>query len=129
MTGRRASTLSLLAAVAALALGCADPKCPGDESFVVNERGTCSAATLQFTLTSSSCRVYIQSPTGMTGLPQKGALGPHPVPLREGGFMLYDDMPSFRMCRARRVDYWLELSCFDGNGDAACQTNLTEPGP
>ena len=129
MTRRRAPSLWLLAAAAALALGCTDPSCPDDESFVVNEHGTCSAAPLQFTLTSSSCRVFIQTPSGMTGLPQQGAMGPHPVPLRQGGFMLYDDAPSFRLCRARRVDYWLELSCLDGNGDAVCQSNLTEPGP
>jgi hypothetical protein len=121
--------MSLLAVVTALALGCNDPDCMGDEAFIVNENGTCSAMPLQFTLAATGCRVYIQGPTGMTGLPQQGAMGPHPAPLRQGGFMLYDDQPSFRMCRARRVDYWLELSCFDGKGDAICQTNLTEPGP
>jgi hypothetical protein len=129
MTWPRLSLASWLAAGAALALGCTDPQCPGDESFVVTESGTCSVAPLQFTLGGGRCRVDVTSPTGMTGLPQKGAMGPHPVPLREGGFILYDDLPSFRMCRARRVDYRLELSCFDGKGDGVCQASLTEPGP
>lgn len=130
MTRPRGSRLAwLVVGSAALALGCTDPECPDDESFVVTENGTCSVAPLQITLAAGNCRVSLRSPTGMTGLPLKGALGQHPGPLREGGFTLYDDLPSFRMCRARRIDFWLTLSCYDGNGDSACQSNLTEPAP
>jgi hypothetical protein len=131
VTGQRPHALGLLAAAAAaIALGCTDTSsCPANDSFIVDENGTCSAAPIRFTLATIGCRIFVQEPNGMTGLPQQGAMGPHPAPVRQGGFLLYDDMPSFRLCRARRVDYWLELSCVDDNGDAVCQSNLTEPGP
>jgi hypothetical protein len=54
----------------------------------------------------------------------------HPQPLRQGDFILYTDDPApFRLCRATRVEYRLELTCLDAQGAPACNATLTEPSP
>jgi hypothetical protein len=118
----------VLATFVALAMtGCDDVPCSGEESFIVNESGSCAAMPQQFTLSRSGCRIYLQNPTGDTGLPAHGEMGAHPGPLRQGGFILYGDMPAFRLCNAQRVDYRLELSCVDSDDAPVCQAELTEP--
>jgi hypothetical protein len=132
---RRSWSLSLSrasAVVAMLALApiaCTDPICPDAEAFVVDENGTCAPTTQRLTLTANGCRVFINSAGGDSGLPATGAMGPKPVPLRQGNFILYSDQPAFRLCRARRVDFRLELSCVDSHDAPVCQANLTEPAP
>ncbi len=102
--------------------------CPGAEQFVVNENGTCSSTPQQLTISSStSCQVSLSGAISDTGLPSQGAMGSHPAPLRQGGFILFGDMPSFRLCHAQRVDYRLELSCVDNDDAPVCQAELTEP--
>jgi hypothetical protein len=118
----------VLATFLALAMtACDDVPCAGDEQFVVNENGTCAATPQQFTLGRTGCTIFLNNPTGDTGLPAHGEMGPHPGPLRQGGFTLYGDMPAFRLCHAQRVDYRLELSCVDSNDAQVCQAELTEP--
>src|SRR5262249_34929010 len=107
--------------------GCDDDPCSGQEQFIVNENGTCAAMPQQFTLSRSGCGVFLDNPSGDTGLPAHGAMGPHPGPLRQGGFLLYDDKPTFRLCDAKRVDFRLELSCVDSDDTPVCQAELTEP--
>jgi hypothetical protein len=135
----RAAVL-LIAALAAAAAGCDTVDCSNNESFVVDENGSCAAAPRRFTLSSISCRVATVEQDGPTGLPSVGALGQDQRPLRQGGFLLYGDVcpdgmasgcpdPAFRLCRSRRVDFRLEVSCVDGMGAPACDATLTEPGP
>jgi len=63
----------VLATFVALAMtGCDDVPCSGDEAFIVNESGSCAAMPQQFTLSRSGCNVYLQNPTGDTGLPARG---------------------------------------------------------
>jgi hypothetical protein len=118
----------MLATFLALAMnGCDDVPCAGDEQFIVNESGSCAALPQQFTLSRSGCNISLLNPTGDTGLPAHGEMGSHPGPLRRGGFILYGDMPAFRLCNAQRVDYRLELSCVDSDDAPVCQAELTEP--
>jgi hypothetical protein len=125
---RSVAGASLLATFLALAMtGCDDVPCPGEEQFIVNENGSCAGTSQQFTLSRSGCNVYLRDTSGDTGLPMHGEMGSHPGPLRQGGFILYGDMPSFRLCRAQRVDYRLELSCVDSDDAPVCQAELTEP--
>ena len=128
----RGSWAGLLLGVGALAhLGCVPLDCPDAEAFTVNEDGTCAQQPQQFTLTANACHVSIGggATTEQTGLPLQGAMGTHPVPLRQGNFILFGDQPQFRLCRARRVDYRLEVSCVDAADAPVCQATLTEPGP
>ncbi len=122
-----AGTLALATFLALVTTACTDPECPGDEQFVVNEDGNCAPTTQRLTISAIGCRVSLTGPTSDTGLPTQGAMGSHPAPLRQGGFILYTDTPSFRLCRARRVDYRLELSCVDNDDSPVCQADLTEP--
>ena len=93
---------------------------------MVNENGTCSSTPQQLTISPPACSVFLGA-IGDTGLPSQGAMGSHPAPLRQGGFILFGDMPLFRLCRAQRVDYRLELSCVDDDDAPVCQAELTEP--
>jgi hypothetical protein len=122
-----AATLVIAMFLALATIGCDDVPCSGEEQFIVNEGGTCAAMPQQFTLSRTGCDVSLSNPSGDTGLPAQGAMGPHPGPLRQGGFLLFDDKPTFRLCRAVRVDYRLELSCVDSNDAPVCQAELTEP--
>jgi hypothetical protein len=118
----------LALALSFTALGCTDYVCPPDDSFVVDEQGTCAPAPTQFTLGVQGCRVYVWDSSGTSGLPARGALSQHPQPVRQGGFTLYGgDGASFRLCRAERVDYRLELTCVGEQGAPACKAILTEP--
>ncbi len=111
-----------------LALGlaaCDDPQCP-DDQFIVNENGSCASSPQQFTITATQCHISLNA-TADAGLPTHGEMGLDPVPLRQGGFILYADSPAFRLCRAVRVDYRLVLTCFDNDGAQVCQADLTEP--
>jgi len=118
----------VVATFVALAMtGCDDVPCPGEEQFTVNENGTCAATPQRFTLSRTGCDVSLTMLTGDTGLPAQGAMGLHPGPLRQGGFLLFADKPAFRLCRAVRVDYRLELSCVDSDDAPVCQAELTEP--
>lgn len=119
--------LALATFLALATTACDDSPCPGDEQFVVNENGTCSSAPQQLTISASSCHVFLSGATSDTGLPTHGAMGSHPAPLRQGGFLLFGDTPSFRLCHAQRVDYRLELSCVDNDDAPVCQAELTEP--
>lgn len=125
----RAALAALVATLALAPLACTDPICPDAEAFVVDENGTCAPTTQRLTLTANGCRVSITDPTGDSGLPATGAMGSNPVPLRQGNFILYSDTPLFRLCRARRVDFRLELTCVDDHDAPVCQANLTEPAP
>jgi len=108
--------------------GCDTYDCENAEAFVVDEAGTCASAPQQFTLEVSSCRVRVLADMALTGLPATGALGQDHRPLRQGGFILFtEDVAPFRLCRARRVEYRLELACVDGTGAAVCDGILTEP--
>jgi hypothetical protein len=132
MTGRIiAWTLArlLLPALLLGASGCDDPGvCPPDESFIVEERGTCSAARTRFTLANQGCRVFVEDGNPVSGLPPRGAMSQQPQPLRQGGFILYTEDPTpFRECGARRVAFHLDLTCFDAQGAPACTATLTEP--
>jgi hypothetical protein len=110
------------------AAACTDRQCP-DDSFVVEENGTCADTARQLTLSATACRVSLANASGPTGLPSSGALGQDERPLREGDFILYSDQPSFRLCRASRVQYRLEIGCVDGTGAPVCDAILTEPAP
>jgi hypothetical protein len=126
--GARHSIVATPALVTFLALAltaCDVPPCQ-DDQFVVNENGSCASSPQQFTITATSCHVSLNA-TADAGLPIRGEMGADPVPLRQGGFILYADSPSFRYCRAVRVDYRLELTCFDNDGAQVCQADLTEP--
>jgi hypothetical protein len=125
---RSMARLLMLATFLALPMtGCDDVPCPGEEQFTVVENGSCAATPQQFTLRRTGCDVILTMLTGDTGLPPQGAMGPHPGPLRQGGFLLFEDKPTFRLCRAERVDYRLELSCVDSDDAPVCQAELTEP--
>jgi hypothetical protein len=121
-------------ALLSAAFGCDPETCPNDESFVVDESGTCARAPTQFTLAAQMCRIFVQGESPLNGLPTRGAMSQHPRPLREGDFILYGDVPGlapspFRLCRAERVEFRLELTCLDAQGAPACTATLTEPGP
>lgn len=108
--------------------GCDPGDCANEESFVVDEVGTCASTPQRFTLEASYCRVRVLADMALTGLPASGAFGQDPRPLRQGGFTLYtQDVAPFRLCRARRVEYRLELACVDGTGAPVCDGILTEP--
>jgi hypothetical protein len=129
--------LAALALAAGLA-GCDDVECV-DESFVVQETGTCATGPVQLTLSTTSCRVSISMASGDTGLPTQGAKDQDRRPLRQGGFILYSgacaapgaagcgDPSDFRLCRAERVGFRLQLSCVDGSGAPVCEADFTEP--
>jgi hypothetical protein len=120
--------LALATFLALTMTACDDSQCPGAEQFVVNENGTCSSTPQQLTISSNTaCEVFLSGAMSDTGLPPRGAMGSHPAPLRQGGFILFGDMPSFRLCRAQRVDYRLRLSCVDNDDAPVCQAELTEP--
>jgi hypothetical protein len=119
---------ALLAALLLAALGCDDYTCPPDDTFVVDENGTCAPAPTQFTLAAQACHIYVQDSAGSSGLPARGAMGQHPRAVRQGGFILYGgEAASFRLCRAERVEYRLELACVDAAGAPTCNATLTEP--
>ena len=123
--------LPSVTALLLLALGCNtnNGPCPPDDSFVVEEQGTCSAAPTRFTLSTSGCGVSLGGASA-SGLPARGAMSQLPQPLRQGGFILFTDDPApFLLCRARRVDFRLELTCVDAQGAPACTATLTEPSP
>jgi hypothetical protein len=122
-----AGTLALATFLALATTACDDVPCPGEESFVVDENGTCPPSPQRFTIARSGCDVSLLASGTDTGLPSQGSMGPHPGPLRQGGFLLFGDMPSFRLCRAERVEYRLELSCVDNDDLPVCQAQLTEP--
>jgi hypothetical protein len=138
MKASAAGALAALALAAGLAAGCDDIECV-DETFVVQENGTCAAGPVQLTLSSMQCRVSTSMASGPTGLPEQGAKDQDRRPLRQGGFILYTgacayggnascgDPTSFRICRATRVDFHLQLSCVDGAGAPVCEADLTEP--
>jgi hypothetical protein len=128
----RARAAALVLALAAVgAAGCDTPFCAQpDDEFVVDEVGSCAAAgAQQLTLALQSCRVYVRNDGGKSGLPPLGALSSDQRPLRQGGFILYRGSPTFELCRARRVDYRLQLSCVDASGAGVCEAALTEPAP
>jgi hypothetical protein len=137
-TARALGALAALALAAGLASGCDDVECV-DESFVVQEGGTCATGPVQFTLSSMSCRVSITMASGDTGLPTLGAKDQDRRPLRQGGFILYSNACAtagaascgaaapFHLCRAERVGFHLQLSCVDGTGAPVCEADLTEP--
>ena len=125
----RTRAAALVIAVLALGAGaCDDHQCP-NESFVVDEVGSCSGEARQLTLGSYGCSVSLTGPSGPTGLPARGALDENERPLRQGGFILYDSAPAFLLCTAHRVDFRLELACVDGSGASVCDATLTEPSP
>ena len=108
--------------------GCDPYDCENEESFVVDEIGTCASTPQQFTIEAISCRVRVYADMALTGLPASGTLGQEQRPLRQGGFMLFtQDAAQFRLCRARRVEYRLELACVDDTGAPVCDATLTEP--
>jgi hypothetical protein len=103
--------------------------CPPDDSFVVEEQGTCSTAPTRFTLSTRGCGVSLAGASA-SGLPARGAMSQLPQPLRQGGFILFTDDPApFRLCTAKRVEFRLELTCMDAQGAPACTATLTEPSP
>jgi hypothetical protein len=103
--------------------------CPPDDSFVVEEQGTCSAAPTQLILSTVGCRISLAG-ASTSGLPARGAMSQRPQPVRQGGFTLFTDDPApFRLCRAKRVEFRLELTCVDAQGAPACTATLTEPSP
>jgi hypothetical protein len=124
-------TAFLLALGALVAAGCDDRECAPNEEFVVDEVGSCASAPRQFKLKVEGCRLFLGEPRAVTGLPATGSADPNGSPARDGGFLLYssDRFDPFRLCRARRVEFRLELSCVDGTGAPVCQATLTEPRP
>jgi hypothetical protein len=130
ITARTLARLSVMALLLS-ALGCDgnNGPCPPDDSFVVEEQGTCSSTHIGFNLSTTGCRISLDGGAA-SGLPGRGAMGQNPQPLRQGGFILFTDDPApFRLCRAKRVAFRLELTCFDAQGVPACNATLTEPGP
>ena len=133
----RTGTTGLRTALAALALlattpGCDEQDCPDNEEFLVDMNGTCTASPRGFWLKSEHCRVSItDSSPADSGLPLHGAMSQAKKPLRQGDFILYGPVgeASFRLCRARRVAFELQLACFDGTGAPVCDAVLTEPVP
>jgi hypothetical protein len=127
-----APLLALAIAAAGLAGGCDSPDCTDSESLTVIENGSCAPAPpVQLTLGVTACQVYLDATgSAMSGLPRTGAVGQDRRPLRQGDFVLYGgDGPDFRLCRATRVDFQLDLDCVDGSGSPVCQAVLTEPPP
>jgi hypothetical protein len=116
----------LLGALLAAA-GCEEPECPEAESIEVEETGSCAVGPQRFRLSSVACAVTASGATALTGLPMEGQLGMAALPLRQGDFVLFSDGPPARICRARRVEFRLELACFDGSGAPLCDAVLTEP--
>jgi hypothetical protein len=105
--------------------GCDSPACPSEQMEVI-AIGNCATAPQRFVLSTQACNVGIGANTG-TGLPLRGALGEDRAPLRQGGFLLYGDAPNFRLCQAKRVDFQLDLTCVDAQGNPVCEVVLTEP--
>src|SRR5207302_244821 len=126
---RSALQVAILIVATLAQLVCTDIVCPDAEAFIVNEDGSCATSPQQFTLSANGCRVFLSGAVGDTGLPPQGAMSAHPVPLRQGDFIIYGDQPQFRLCRARRVDFRLELTCVDAADAPVCAAALTEPGP
>lgn len=93
----------------------------------MEETGSCAATPQRFTVSIRSCGITLEAPQAVTGLPAAGALDMAGHPFRQGGFLLYGGGPEFRLCRARRVEFRLELACLDSRGEPVCDAVLTEP--
>jgi len=109
------------------AVSCTDADSCPSERFVVIENGTCAEGSPRFEVSTDLCAVSLASTSATTGLPLHGALSARRAPLRNGDFVLYGDSPTFRLCRATRVAFRLELTCVDGTGAPACEATWTEP--
>jgi hypothetical protein len=121
-----------LMVLALLAGGCDDQRCI-TEDVQVRAEGTCFGAAQDLTIHAFGCRI---TTAGAGSLPAAGAAYDGLARIRDGGWALYGDTcpandprcatPQFRLCRARRVEWRLELDCVDGSGAPVCQATLTE---
>lgn len=128
-----------------LSVGCWEDagRCDGDETVVVNMTGTCAAGPRTFEIRRVSCGLYLSVPTvdagsapgspASLGLPLRGQLDLDGFNVRRGNWSVWgcvsgtEPCPDqFRLCRAERVDFQLNLSCLDGAGAPTCEAVLTE---
>jgi hypothetical protein len=137
--GRQGAGLRLLImlAGAALATGC-DPEslCTVQDDLQLKVVGSCPEGPVRVNLALDFCRLRFWGATGNTGLPETGALAQMPRPVREGGWQIYGQVcptsatpcpePEFRLCKAERVAWQLDLLCLDGAGQPVCEATLTE---
>ena len=129
----RAGALTVLAfALLAGAVACDDHPCITEELHVRAE-GSCLGSAKDLTIKAYGCRLTAD---GDGFLPTSGGAYDGLARVRDGGWALYGDVcppgqprcagPEFRLCRARRVEWRLELDCVDGSGAPVCQATLTE---
>jgi hypothetical protein len=126
-----------LAGIALLALAAGAPACDDDpcisEHLHLRAEGSCLGVAQDIELEAYGCRL---TTSDANGLPRTGAAYDALARLRDGGWALYGEIcpagdpacatPAFRLCRARRVEWRLELACVDGAGAPVCQATLTE---
>lgn len=105
--------------------GCDSVSCP-EETFEVVLTGTCATGPQRLMIHSSACEVTLGYGVD-TGLPTHGRLSANRAPLRKGDFILFGDTPAFRLCKAKRVDFQLDIACVDDQGAPVCEAVLTEP--
>lgn len=113
-----------------------EPGCVGEETVSLKMSGNCAPDPQRFVLRRHFCSLTIEQPSGPLGIPRTGAVDQAQERIREGGWQIYGylcpgDVPCtdpawFRQCRAKRVDFHLELTCKDGRGMPVCQARLTE---
>jgi hypothetical protein len=128
------SRAAFLAIALALAAGAAcDPDLCVSEDVRLHAEGSCVGGAQDLELRAYGCRL---TASGSTMLPARGGAYDDQARVRDGGWALYGEAcpggdprcarPEFRLCRARRVEWRLELACVDGAGAPVCQATLTE---
>ena len=132
-------TWCCVALVAVLAMpACTKNDCSDTETVMVNVTGDCGIAT-QVTFQVAECRIQIgDGEAESSGLPPSGTLNQAQSSFRRGGWIIYGPLPTpdagalgaapstFKVCKARRVDWRLELDCWNGSGERVCGATLTE---
>lgn len=134
----RMNARAWLVVVAVAAGACYQDDWCDEESFEVKVSGTCAPEQRLVLSRFSSCDIRLQSSSSAppAGLPPAGASDQARRPLREGEWQIYGEIcpsgaatcaaPEPRRCVARRVEWRLELACFDGMGAPACHATMTE---
>ena len=132
MSGTSGRLAALALALLTGAAACDDKPCI-EEELHVHAEGSCVGGVKDITIKAYDCRL---TDDGYGFLPASGAAYDGLARVRDGGWALYGDVcpegtprcttPEFRLCRARRVEWRLELDCVDGSGAPVCQATLTE---
>jgi hypothetical protein len=97
--------------------------------------GSCVAAPVELELEANGCRLTGRKMGPAIGFPLHGAKDQAGHSIREGEWQLFGTacpiqgpcaMGQFRRCLARRVEWRIELDCFNDQGEPVCQAVLTE---